>query len=295
MKRVIPLLCFMGLSALAFGQNSNSDWVYFSLEHQIELGPDQSLNLLKDASLAIPLQDGAEVKLIPPDMAMIPQERILRFELDTITNPNGPSSILSTCWLDTLYIDKDIFLTDIPVQISYFEDGTYEGTSGFGQDLLLEIGEWEISADQHSLTFNQVSLANQTPLFRLEKLRQMNPGAYFPFQIDDIEEIRLIRASSSSDVDQRIFLLENLLSTQPLFCKQPSTDPQLPPASALARIQAPVTVRYFEPFHAERASALGEGVAYLLGLQPTEVVIEDMLPSYQGQVPVQNYLEVWVK
>ncbi|MEM9987197.1 MAG: hypothetical protein AAF804_19050 [Bacteroidota bacterium] len=295
MKRVIPLLCLLCLGTLIFGQTSNSTWVYFSLEHQIELGSDQSLTLLRDASLPVPLGAGAQVKLVPPDMALVPQDRILRFAQDTLANPSGPSSIISTCWLDTLFIDQGVFLTEVPVQVSYFADGTYEGTSSFGQDLLLEIGEWELSTDQESLIFKEISLANQTPDFRLHKLTQITPGAYFPFQTNDIEEIRLIRASSSLEVDRKIDLLENLLTSQPLFCTQPSTDPQLPPASALARIQAPVTVRYFEPFHAERASALGEGVAYLLGLPPTEVVIEDMLPSYQGQVPVQNYLEVWVK
>ena len=282
------LLCFSGVFAQGFGGS------YLSFHEQISL-PDAQHISLANSPLQVPLVAGNALRLIPPDMAKLDKRFIKSVTTDTLPALTGPDSCISTCLLDTLYLNSKLFLTQVEIEVAYFTDGTFKGKSSFGRGLLRELGSTRQNGRQ--IEISDVNPANLTKAARLAHIQNLDPNtqAAFPFQTGDLQEIRLIKGNTQGETEAIMSKMESLFDLQPVFCSFPSVDPNVPPQAALNRLQNRVTIRYFEPFHAQRAEALGEVMSFLFGIPMSDIEAEDMLPAYNGTPPARDYLEVWVQ
>lgn len=241
------------------------------------------------------------LSLTPPDIAQIPIGRLSEFETDTLVGPTKPARCVSRGTVDTLFINGTLFLTDVPVEVAFFTDGTYEGESTFGIQLLTQAGRHGspqgVRGDGAMLRIEKPApqyLTNKGRWLQLQNL-DLSEQPNFPLQPGNIWEIRLIRCNQSPQAEQRLQEAFNLFKQQEVFCQDPTEDPTVPPSEAVARIQTPITVRYFEGEHAQRAEALADCLAYLFLVPRNQIAVEDMLPSYNGVSPEDDYLEVWFR
>jgi len=282
------LLLPQGLVGQGFGGS------YLSFDETLALPDANHIHIGKKA-INVPLSQGNQISLIPPDMAQISPSYIKSVTTDTLPSAGGADSCISVCRLDTLFLSEDIFLRNVEIVVAYYLDGTYKGTSSFGRDLLNQMGR--ITQNGASISITDIAPGSITFKGRIARLGQVDPNNQpaFPFQQGDLNEIRLIKGNSQALTEQYQSELEAMLSQQPLICSFPSIDPNVPPQAALARLQNRITIRYFEPFHAQRAEALGEVIAFLLDLPLGDIFAEDMLSAYNGVPPVRDYLEVWMQ
>ena len=249
--------------------------------------------------LTLRLQGGQSLTLMPPDMARLNQARIRSLRTDTLPSHQGPDRCISTAELDTFFVSEDFFLLDVIVEVPFSADGTFEGQSRLGWELLRQAGNCQGPRQTDSgpvtLTVKDIQARNLTLSARYEYLKQLDPTeqAGFAIQPGDLAEIRLIRGNDQSQARARLALMQQLLEQQPIFCQAPSIDPALPPDKALKRLSSPVTIRYFEAKHAPRAQALSEAIQFLFALPTQDLQVEDMQAAYGGTVPVADYLEVW--
>lgn len=250
---------------------------------------------------AIALTADTLISLIPPDMARLDQRRILGCENDTFASVIGPDQVLASCWVDTLFITPTVYVENARVEVQYFADGTYEGSSSFGWQALSELGPVSGPipvASGGAQLFVEQNRATPTPVSSSAvSSGSFDPSTYpqFPFTIGDIDEIRLIKCNTYPATESRLASMDQFLGENVVFCNELSVDPIVPPQKALNRINYPITIRYFEPVHAERATVLAEVIADQLQISNIDVHIEDMLPSYKGVPPKRDYLEIWFK
>lgn len=296
MKHFFLISLCLAFSAGLLAQAAVSNYVRFDKE--IALPDLTHLPLYACDNQLVELEQGSKISLIPPDMAKIDRSRILRIVSDTLAARLGKAKVISICELDTLYISKDLFLTHVEVEVPYFVDGTYEGTSSFGWEVLNQISTCRgpvQSGTQASLLLESVEPSALSFESRYQNLLNLAPAtaSEFPFHVGDVYEIRLIKCNSLAKTESKIDYMEDLLYRQPLFCKSPSVDPMVPPSSALTRIQSPITIRYFEASHKERADALGECLSYLFQVPMSDIEVVDMRPAYGGNSPESDYMEVW--
>ncbi|MEM7655800.1 MAG: hypothetical protein AAF399_06700 [Bacteroidota bacterium] len=293
------LLAFGCLSVPKEGR-AQADLQYFAFETILDLPDEQHIYLNPGGTRPIALGSGYEIRLIPPDMALIDQARIQQTKADTIAQSGGPALIRTTCWVDSLFLTSDLFLLDFPMVIEYYEDGTFEGVSTFGWELFQRLGECvgpQMEAGQAILRIRNLPADHLSETARFRHLLTVDPilATSLPFQTGDLGEIRLIGCNRRPQTQEKISSLATLLGNQALYCQSHSVDPQVPPIPAVSRLQQPVTVRFFEDQHQERAQALAEAIAYLFDMEQQEVLVEDMQAAYNGRVPIQDYLEVWVR
>jgi len=284
------LLSSLGLSA----QDGYAGRDYFSFDVELPLGPGNTLGLGQQGDIAARLDTGARIVLVPPDMARIEARHLLRIETDTLPQAAGTARCLSTCQLDTLFLGPELFWLDVRVEVPFYADGTYEGTSRLGQEALSALGErW--SRQPEALRIEGVDPVHQPLASRRAQLRRFDPPATFPLARGDIAEVRLIPGSGQARAQARLAALGELLVEQPLFGQDTSVEDQLPRAKALARLTHPVTVRFFANEDEARAQALAAAATYLLGLPPSAARVENMLPAFGGVSPRTDYLEIWVQ
>ncbi|MEL6134412.1 MAG: hypothetical protein AAFR59_13705, partial [Bacteroidota bacterium] len=68
----------------------------------------------------IELRQDNRISLTPPDMARLDQRRILGCKQDTLTSAQGPDMILTTCEVDTFFVSREVYVTNVPVEILTF-------------------------------------------------------------------------------------------------------------------------------------------------------------------------------
>ncbi|MEM6261721.1 MAG: hypothetical protein AAGI38_04370 [Bacteroidota bacterium] len=293
------LLLWVVAFPLASAQSLTPDFLV--VDKPIYLPDVDHIELAGCGGCKLPLNNFSNIKLIPPDMAKFPQDAIISIQQDTFRVFSGSDKIIARCILDTLFITDEVFLKNAEVEVVYFVDGTYEGTSSFGWQVFNQIGTCSgpaaFSSTQSRMVIENILPENLTFEARMNHLTDLAVVADFnyPFQPGDVSEIRLVRCSDQPATVNRIASMESLFQQQPTFSENPSTDPNIPPDAAVNRIQNPVTVRYFDENHADRATSLGQVVSFLFQVPMADILIEDMRPSYRGTPPVKDYLEVWFR
>ncbi len=250
--------------------------------------------------LDIPMVPDDEIRLTPPDMATLAPRGVIRVLTDTIPQNSGPARCVSHVLVDTLYLGDGLFLTQAEITVPFFADGTFTGTSSFGRGALAPIGTLTGPMELGDLKgygyrFEEVNPANQTILGRRLSLESMGPQPGFAIQDGDLARIHMVQCSNRSELQIQMDALTMILMGDYPFCDQDTYDHNIPPANALARLSKPVTIRYFESAHAERAEAMADVVAYLFGIPRSEVMVEDMQPNYGANPPIEDYLEIWMK
>jgi hypothetical protein len=279
---------------------AQSPWAF---EVRIPLpGSDQITWQAGAQSVQTTLDSGNRLVLMPPDMAQVDPGRIQLVQTDTLPpQGNSPARYVAHCVVDTLFFGERLFLTDVPVEVPYFADGTFAGTSRLGWHVFDGVGVCRgpqvTDGGEPSLVIQRVAAAAQPLEARFQQLLTWDESqaSLFPLQAGDIEEVRLIRCDDAPSTRQRLATMKRLLSAHAQFCAGTSVDPAVPPAAALARIQHPVTIRYFEAQHAPRAEAMAQLLAYLLAIPSTEIFVENMVPHYGNHPPVLDYLELWFR
>ncbi|MEO1415219.1 MAG: hypothetical protein AAFW00_08075 [Bacteroidota bacterium] len=261
-----------------------------------------------------------KIRLTPPDMSKLDQKRIISFSQDTFPAASGPDIVVTICEIDTFFVNQDIFLTNVPVEVQTFIDRTFKGKSTFGWQILRQVGSTngpvlnqngnpEIAIaipmtlqikDEEDLI---QAIADEEPSVSIPTQPAPPPSSTYnpaqdpnlPFRAGDIEEIRLIKCNDQSETQGHLRDTESFLNQYIVFCARTSVDPAIPPIAAVNRIQNTLTIRYFQPFDAERATSLGEILGEQLNIPSSQILVEDMLPAYNGVPPRQDYLEIWFK
>lgn len=297
MKRTLLIAYLLGWAAMGGAQTRAQTLSWSAVLHLPDA--DHVSLPVPGGALSVPLGPGDIIRLVPPDMAALAPAGVLSVETDTFPQGNGPARCLSRCLVDTLFLGDGLFLTGVEIEVPFFEDGTYEGASSFGIETLNQLGQVgqpiPLPSGGAELRIVSVEAGRQTMLGRRLSLEQLQPGPAFPLAQGDLQEIRLIRGNDRPATRIAMEVLLLALLANPHFCQDPTADPAIPPQKALDRLPKPYTVRFFEPAHAMRAEALAEVVAYFFQVPRSQVAVEDMLPAYQGQPPLRDYLEIWVK
>ncbi|MEL6695684.1 MAG: hypothetical protein AAFP89_05555 [Bacteroidota bacterium] len=261
-----------------------------------------------------------KIRLTPPDMSKLDQKRIISFSQDTFPATSGPDIVVTICEIDTFFVNQDVYLTHVPVEVETFTDRTFKGKSTFGWQVLRQIGattgpilnqngnpEIEIAIPMTPQIKDEddivQAIAEEEPSVSAPILPPPPPSSTYnptqdpnlPFRAGDIEEIRLIKCNDQSETQGHLRDTESFLNQYIVFCARTSVDPAIPPVAAVNRIQNTLTIRYFQPFDAERATSLGEILGEQLNIAPSQILVEDMLPAYNGVPPRQDYLEIWFK
>ncbi len=290
--------CLMGIP-FSYLYSQDSHYKYFVFDTNISLVDAEHIEIFGIDNSPVILNAGSQLMLIPPDMAKVDQKYIQQVRTDTISMASGLDKCISTCFLDTFFINEDLFLSDVRIEVPYFIDGTYEGASEIGWKVFNQLGDCKGPVMKSDSSF-VIHIERMDPAFmtlrgRLKNLLAIDSDTdpQFPLQWGDIEEVRLIKCNTRGATQQQIEIMNDLLSKQSFFCEAPTVDPQVPPAKAVARIDKAVTVRFFEPIHEERAVAVAESISYLFGIPMEEIKVEDMLSAFGGTPPFQDYLEVW--
>ncbi|MEL7196075.1 MAG: hypothetical protein AAFO96_26820, partial [Bacteroidota bacterium] len=81
-----------------------------------------------------------KIHLTPPDMSKLDQKRIISFSQDTFPATSGPDIVVTICEIDTFFVNQDVYLTHVPVEVETFTDRTFKGKSTFGWQILRQIG-----------------------------------------------------------------------------------------------------------------------------------------------------------
>lgn len=292
--------CTILLSFLLFWIQTASAQSYFSFDAELPLEADGSIMIHPENPLRMEVDQSNVITLTPPDMGKISPSRIMSFDSDTLRR-SGPDEIVMSILLDTLFLTESIYLTSVPVEVRAYEDRTFEGKSTLGYLVLNQIGQ--VSGPGRSAQTGHPSLLvrNLDPSMIPDHQKfdfyagNLVPfSTSFPFTQGDLVEIRLISCNNLDDTFYYLEELEFLFQQNSIYCDQVTIDPTIPPTAAVSRLPSRITVRYFEAVHQERAEALTDLISGLFDMPVSAVQIEDMLPFYGGNTPVNDYIEIWL-
>lgn len=297
MKYFLTIFTYSSLILLCLGAMPEQRDSFLTIDRDIILPDIDHIELYGLGNQSILLNTNNQITLIPPDMAKIDRNRILRIKTDTLKGTTGVAKCISDVLIDSLFITEELFLTNARIDVHYNLDGTFDGESVFGWQALNQIGTCNgpSRGSGGSILIQGINPSNMTFNARFKTLATLalDEDSDFPFQPGDLDEIRLIKCSSQLSTENKINGMEDLLNQQPVFCTTPSVDPQVPPQTAISHIHHPVTIRFFEPYHAGRASALADCISFLFVIPISDVYVQDMLPAYNGIPPIKDYIEIW--
>lgn len=287
--------CTIVISCLLFWVQAASAQSYFSFDAELPLEPDGSLLIHPENPIRMDVDQSGILTLTPPDMGKIPSSRILRFESDTLQR-SGPDEIVMSLLLDSLFLTDAIYLTSVPVEVRAYEDKTFEGKSTLGTSVLNQLGQVSASSTQASLMIRNVdpAMISDNQKFDFYAGNLVPFSATFPFAQGGLAEIRLISCNNLDDTFYFLEELEFLFQQTRIYCDQVTTDPSIPPSAAVSRLPSRITVRYFEAAHQVRAEALTDLISGFFSIPAAGVQVEDMLPAYGGNTPIQDYIEIWL-